>query len=98
MILGFNVKEPYRKKLAAITHVDNTGRIQTVKKEDNPRYHALIKAFGDITGVYCLLNTSFNIQGQPIVRTPEDAIECFLKNNMDMLAIGDYVVWKREIV
>jgi carbamoyltransferase len=94
MILGFNVKEPYREKLAAVTHVDNTGRIQSVSKEDNPRYHELIKNFGRITGVYCILNTSFNIQGQPIVRTPEDALECFIKNNMDILVLGDYVIWK----
>jgi carbamoyltransferase len=68
--------------------------VQTVSRRHNPRYHELIEQFGQRTGVYCVLNTSFNIRGQPIVNTPDEAIECFLKTGMDALFLGDYFLCK----
>ncbi len=94
MILVYDVRKDMLDKVPAITHVDGTGRVQTVCRRHNPRYHELIEHFGDATGVYCVLNTSFNIRGQPIVNTPDDAIECYAKTGMDALFLGDYLLCK----
>ena len=80
-----------RSDVPAITHVDGSARIQTVSKETNPRYHALISAFERLTDVPILLNTSFN-ENEPIVMTPAHAIETFQKTRMDMLVLGNHVV------
>ena len=80
--------------LPAITHVDGSARLQTVRKEINPRYHALISEFGKLTGVPVILNTSFNIMGEPMVETPLDAIRCFYSTGLDVLVIGDFIVKK----
>lgn len=90
MLLIAQVKKP--EIIPAVTHVDNTARVQTVSKKDNGIFYDLINEFYKKTGVPCVLNTSFNDAGEPIVETPEDAIICFLKNNMDYLAIGKYVL------
>jgi len=79
----------------AITHVDNTARVQTVDKDLNPRYYALIKAFERQTGIPMLLNTSFNVAGEPIVETPEDAIKCFLSTDIDVLGIDNFFLSKK---
>ena len=92
MIFCFKVKKEKRKELAAIVHEDNTCRIQTVNKEDNGRYYKLIKEFYRLTNIPCVLNTSFNLKGEPIVENPKQAIEDFLKTKMDYLVIGDYLV------
>ncbi|NLX14307.1 MAG: carbamoyl transferase [Phycisphaerales bacterium] len=94
MILVYDVLAHMRDKVPAITHVDGTGRVQTVSRRHNPRYHALIERFGELTGVYCILNTSFNIRGQPIVNTPEQALECYQNTGMDALFLGDYLLCK----
>jgi carbamoyltransferase len=73
--------------------VDGTGRLQTVSRETNPRYWALIKAFEKLTGVPVLLNTSFN-ENEPIVLTPKEAIDCFLRTRMDVLVLGNYLIEK----
>ncbi len=91
MTLAPRVREDKKQAIAAAVHVDGTGRIQTVEREDNPRYWALIKAFGDITGVPVLLNTSFN-RKEPIVASPRDAINCFLESGLDVLVLGDFYV------
>jgi carbamoyltransferase len=78
-------------KVPGVTHVDNTSRIQTVDSKDNPRFHELIQWFHIITGIPMLLNTSFNCQ-EPIVETPEDAINTFKNTNLDILVIDDYVI------
>ena len=102
---------PLREKLAyerstfpAITHIDFSARIQTVHKETNPRYWNLLNAFKEKTGVGMVVNTSFNVRGEPIVCTPRDAYSCFMNTEMDYLVIGDYVFakeeqpeWKKEI-
>jgi carbamoyltransferase len=78
-----------RSDIPAVTHVDYSARIQTVHKETNPRYHALISAFKKLTGCPVIVNTSFNVRGEPIVCTPEDAFHCFMGTEMDCLVIGD---------
>jgi carbamoyltransferase len=90
MLKVYNIKQDKRSIIPAVTHVDGTGRLQTVSQEDNPRYWSLIKEFENITGIPVLLNTSFN-ENEPIVCTPDEAIECFLRAHMDMLVIGNYI-------
>ena len=80
-------------KVPGITHLDNTARIQTVSKEDNPKYHELISEFYKITDIPMVLNTSFNCQ-EPIVETPKEALYTFNKTKMDMVVINDYIVRK----
>ena len=81
-----------RSIIPAVTHVDYSARLQTVHKETNPLFHALVSAFRDITGCPVVINTSFNVRGEPIVCTPADAIKCFLRTNMDYLAIGPFLL------
>lgn len=89
------VREAWRPLLGAVTHVDGSARLQTVSRETNPRYYALIEAFGRITGVPMLLNTSLNNNVEPIVNTVDEAIVCFLTSGLDYLVIDDYLVRKR---
>jgi carbamoyltransferase len=91
MTLAYAVRPEKRELIPGPTHVDGTGRLQTVTKEANPRYHALISAFRDLTGVPVVLNTSFN-DNEPIVCRPEEAIDCFLRTKMDALVLGDFLV------
>src|SRR5229473_3271940 len=91
MTLAYSVRGEKRNKIPAPTHVDGTGRLQTVTRETNPRYHALISAFRDLTGVPGVLNTSFN-DNEPIVCRPQEAIDCFLRTQMDALVLGDFLV------
>jgi carbamoyltransferase len=97
MLYVVDVKPEHQKTLPAITHVDGTGRLQTVRRDANPRYHALIDAFGRATGVPVLLNTSFNLRGEPIVNTPAEAFNTFMASGMDTLVLGDHVVDKRAV-
>lgn len=85
------IKEEMRSKIPAVTHVDGTGRLQSVDSKYEPRYHALISAFNKKTGVPILLNTSFN-ENEPIVNSPANALDCFLRTKMDMLVIENYIV------
>ena len=85
-----------RSSLQAITHVDFSARVQTVSKDTNPLYHALLSAFKTKTGCGILINTSFNVRGEPPVLTPEDAFKCFMNTEMDVLVIGQYVFMKQE--
>ena len=82
--------------LANDPHVDYSARVQTVHKETNPRYHALISKFKERTGCPVVINTSFNVRGEPIVRTPEDAFRCFMGSDMETLVIGNAVLKKRD--
>ena len=91
MMLAYAVRPEKRAKIPAPTHVDGTGRLQTVAREANPRYHALISAFRDLTGVPVVLNTSFN-DNEPIVCRPEEAIDCFERTKMDALVLGDILI------
>ncbi len=91
MIKVYPVRPEKRSEIPAVTHVDGTGRLQTVSRAQNPRYWALIKAFEAQTGVPVVLNTSFN-ENEPIVNTPAEALACFLRTKMDVLVMGDWVV------
>lgn len=95
MTLAYRVRPEKRDKIPAPTHVDGTGRLQTVTREANPRYWKLIRAFGDLTGVPLVLNTSFN-DNEPIVCRPEEALDCFLRTKMDALVLGDLLIEKQE--
>jgi carbamoyltransferase len=94
MLYVVDVKDEKREILPAITHVDGTGRLQTVRKEQSPRYYKLIETFGAATGVPVLLNTSFNLKGEPIVNTPGEAFNTFNQSGMDVLVLGEHVVEK----
>jgi carbamoyltransferase len=93
---GFDKLYQKRSDLPAITHVDYSARIQTVSSTTNPRYHALISEFFKRTGIPVLINTSFNVRGEPIVCSPDQAYTCFIRTNMDVLVIGNYLFLKSE--
>lgn len=90
MVKVYPIRPEMRPAVPAVTHVDGTGRLQTVSREENPLYYQLIKAFADLTGVPLVLNTSFN-ENEPIVCTPREALDCFLRTRMDVLVMGPYV-------
>lgn len=94
MLYVVNVRKEKQSIIPAITHVDGTARPQTVFSEESPRYHKLIKAFYEKTGVPLILNTSFNLKGEPIVNTPADAYSTFRRSEIDILVLGNYVVSK----
>lgn len=94
MLVVDSVRAEQRGRVPAITHVDGTARVQTVSRKDNPCYYRLIDAFGRRTGVPMLLNTSFNVRGEPIVCTPDDAIACYRGTEMDYLVLGDLLLAK----
>lgn len=94
MITSFDAAASKRSLLPAVIHEDGTFRPQTVERHINPAYHELIRAFGDITGEYALLNTSFNILGEPIICHPHEAIRCFFDSGIDVLIMGSYVLQK----
>ena len=93
MMQVFQIREEKRAFIPAVTHVDGSGRLQTVCRHTNSRYYRMIEAFRDLTGVPMVLNTSFN-ENEPVVCRPEEAIECFLRTKMDTLAIENYLVEK----
>jgi len=95
-LFGLDKLNVARSTIPAVTHVDYSARIQTVHRETNPRYHALITAFKALTNCPVLVNTSFNVRGEPIVCTPEDAFNCFMDTDMDILAVGNCLMIKSE--
>jgi len=94
MLKVCDVVEEKKSVIPAVTHVDGSARVQTVHKQTNPKYHNLIKRLGEITGVPIVLNTSFNVMGEPVVESPTDAIRCFFTTGIDTLAIGSFIVEK----
>ena len=95
-LFGIDKLNVSRSSIPAVTHVDYSARIQTVHQETNPLYHALLKEFQEITGCPILVNTSFNVRGEPIVCTPSDAFRCFMGTDLDFLVIGNFVLDKRH--
>jgi carbamoyltransferase len=91
MVLVYKTRPEKRDQIPAVNHVDDTGRLQTVERDVSPRYYRLIEEFGKQTGVPVILNTSFN-ENEPIVMTPEQAVETFAKTRMDVLVLGNLVV------
>jgi len=97
MLGVFPVKRDMQKVIPATTHVDGSGRLQVIARSQNKRYYDLIKKFGDKTGVNVLINTSFNLKGEPIVNTPSDALSTFSKSGLDILALERYIVLKEDL-
>ena len=95
-LFGIDKLNIKRSKIPAVTHVDYSARVQTVHKETNPKYYKLIKKFNEITNCPILVNTSFNIRGEPIVCSIEDAFKCFMGTNLDILAIEDFILFKSD--
>ncbi|MDP3583023.1 MAG: carbamoyltransferase, partial [Ignavibacteria bacterium] len=85
-----------RSEIPAVTHVDYSARVQTVNKDDNPLYHRLIEKFYEKTGCAVIVNTSFNVRGEPIVESPLDAYKCFMRTEIDVLTLGNYILYKEE--
>ena len=95
-LFGIDKLNVKRSSIPAITHVDYSARIQTVHKETNPRYYSLMKKFKEITNCPVLVNTSFNVRGEPIVCTIEDAFRCFMGTNLDLLVCENFILYKNE--
>ena len=91
MMKVYQIKEDKRKEIPAVTHVDGSGRLQTVYQETNEKYYDLINEFYKITNVPIVLNTSFN-ENEPIVNNPDEALDCFLRTKMDTLVMENYIV------
>jgi carbamoyltransferase len=96
MLMVYPIREEWRARLPAVTHVDGTGRLQTVRRAANPLYYDLIQEFGKLSGIPMLVNTSFNIRGEPIVCTPQDAYRCMMGTGIDCLFIGNYLVRRAD--
>ena len=96
MLIAVDVKKEKINEIPAVVHVDNTARVQTVTEQNNPEFRKLLEQFFKISQIPVLLNTSFNVKGQPIVNSPEDALDCFLSTNIDVLAIGRYFISKEN--
>ncbi|NQT90482.1 MAG: hypothetical protein HQ558_04430, partial [Candidatus Omnitrophica bacterium] len=95
-LFGIDKLKVKRSSVPAVTHVDYSARVQTVKKQDNPLYHDMIDEFYKLTGCPVIINTSFNVRGEPIVCTPEDAYRCFMRTNMDYLIMGSFLLDKKD--
>ena len=95
-LIGLDRLKVNRSGLPAVTHIDYSARIQTVDRRDHPRFHALLSAFKEKTGCGVLVNTSFNVRGEPIVCTPQDAYRCFMRTGMDLLVLEDIILYKSE--
>jgi carbamoyltransferase len=91
MMQVFQIREGKRAQIPAVTHVDGSGRLQTVYRHTNPRYYRLIESFRDLTGVPMVLNTSFN-ENEPVVCEPREALDCFLRTSMDILCLGSIFI------
>jgi len=95
-LFGIDKLNILRSDIPAVTHIDYSARIQTVQKETNPRYHKLISEFEKQTGYAVVVNTSFNVRGEPIVCTPQDAYRCFMRTDIDYLVLGNFLLNKTE--
>ncbi|HYO74815.1 MAG TPA: carbamoyltransferase C-terminal domain-containing protein, partial [Thermoanaerobaculia bacterium] len=91
MLQVYQIREDKRTQIPAVTHVNGSGRLQSVSEAQNARYYHLIEAFRDLTGVPLVLNTSFN-ENEPVVNTPAEALDCFLRTKMDLLVMGDLMI------
>jgi carbamoyltransferase len=96
MLMVYPIREQWRAKIPAVTHVDGSGRLQTIREDQNPLYYDLIKEFGKLSGIPILINTSFNIRGEPIVCTPFDAYKCMMGTGIDYLVLGRYLIRRAD--
>jgi len=95
-LFGIEKLNVLRSEIPAVTHLDYSARVQTVHRETNLKYYRLISRFKELTGCPVLVNTSFNVRGEPIVCTPEDAFNCFMGTELDLLAVGNAILWKQD--
>ncbi|MDE2737376.1 MAG: carbamoyltransferase [Gemmatimonadota bacterium] len=95
-LFGIDKLNVPRSDMPAVTHVDYSARVQTLRRQDHPRYYDVIRAFQSLTGYPVVVNTSFNVRGEPIVQSPEDAYRCFMRTEMDFLVIGSYILDKKD--
>ena len=95
-LFGIDKLNVPRSDMPAVTHVDYSARVQTLRRQDHPRYYDVIRAFQSLTGYPVVVNTSFNVRGEPIVQSPEDAYRCFMRTEMDFLVIGSYLLDKKD--
>jgi carbamoyltransferase len=93
---GLDKLKQVRSVIPAVTHVDNSARVQTVDPERHPRFHKIIRAFKQKTGCSVIINTSFNVRGEPIVNSPQEAYRCFMNTNMDVLVMEGFILIKQE--
>ena len=96
MTITFDCTNLMKNKCQGVVHIDGTARPQIIQRKDNPRYYNIVKEFKKITGLPCIINTSFNMHEQPIVCTPIDAIKAFNQSKLDYLVIGNYIAWQNE--
>jgi len=96
MLMVYPVKKKWREKIPAVTHVDGSGRLQTIRKKQNPLYYSLIKEFGKLSGIPILINTSFNVRGEPIACNPRDAYKCMMGTGIDYLIIDKFLVRRKD--
>mgnify|MGYP003387048601 CR=1 FL=1 len=96
LLFGIDKLNIPRSNIPAVTHVDYSARLQTVSKQTNPRFHKLIERFKEKSKIPILVNTSFNIRGEPIVCTPEDAWRCFMGTDLDILVLENFVLFKKD--
>lgn len=96
MLMVYPIKKAVRARIPAVTHVDGSGRLQTIRRSHNPRYYELVKEFGTLSGIPILVNTSFNIRGEPIVCTPKDAYKCMMGTGIDYLVIDRFLVKRAD--
>ena len=95
-LFGIDKLNVSRSEIPAVTHVDYSARIQTVHKQINPRFHHLISKFEQKEGCPIIVNTSFNVRGEPVVCSPKDSYRCFMRTEMDVLVIDDYILYKQD--
>ena len=95
-LFGIEKLNVVRSEIPAVTHVDYSARVQTVNSVTNPKYHALLTKFKELTGCPVVANTSFNVRGEPIVCTPEDAFHCFMGCEMEVLIVGNLILYKED--
>ena len=95
-LFGIDKLNVPRSDMPAVTHVDYSARVQTLRRQDHPRYYDVIRAFQSLTGYPVVVNTSFNVRGEPIVQSPEDAYRCFMRTEMDFLVLGSYILDKKD--
>lgn len=97
MLIAKRVRPEWRDRIPAVVHADGTARVQTVKEATNPMLYRLLREFEALTGVPVLINTSFNVKGEPIVETPDDAVVCFLTTGIDHLVLHDRLISKNAL-
>lgn len=96
MLMVYPIFKKWHKKIPSVTHIDGSGRLQTIRKKQNPRYYNLIKEFGKLSNIPILINTSFNIRGEPIVCTPHDAYKCMMGTEIDYLVMDNFLIKRRD--